>query len=77
MTERACENCGTPDDELLLVRRVYIQPETWDQAASETVVAEAGTVVRLVLLAVPARLGRRATRTSPLTTTSEALRSRS
>ena len=41
MTERACENCGTPDDELLLVHRVYVQPETWDQAATETVVAEA------------------------------------
>ena len=24
--ERACENCGTPDDELALVRRVYMDP---------------------------------------------------
>jgi hypothetical protein len=38
--ERVCENCAFPDDELVLVRRVYIVPETWDQAASETVVPE-------------------------------------
>ena len=25
--ERACENCGTPDEELLQVRRVYMDPE--------------------------------------------------
>jgi hypothetical protein len=24
--ERACENCGIPDDELALVRRVYVDP---------------------------------------------------
>ncbi|HEY3241194.1 MAG TPA: hypothetical protein VGL92_16645 [Acidimicrobiia bacterium] len=24
--ERACENCGTPDDELAPVRRVYMDP---------------------------------------------------
>ncbi|MGH8974542.1 MAG: hypothetical protein ACRD0C_15240 [Acidimicrobiia bacterium] len=24
--ERACENCGTPDDELALVRRIYMDP---------------------------------------------------
>ncbi len=41
MSERACENCGFEDDELVLVRRVYVVPETWDQAASETVVPEA------------------------------------
>ena len=40
MTDRACENCGFPDEELVLVRRVYVMPETWDQAASETVVEE-------------------------------------
>jgi hypothetical protein len=40
MTERACENCGFPDEELVLVRRVYVVPETWDQAASETIVPE-------------------------------------
>jgi hypothetical protein len=40
VTERACENCGFVDDELLLVRRVYVVPETWDQAGSETVVEE-------------------------------------
>ena len=25
--ERACENCGTPDVELLHVRRVYMDPD--------------------------------------------------
>ena len=25
--ERACENCGTPDVELLQVRRVYMDPD--------------------------------------------------
>ncbi|HLF40765.1 MAG TPA: hypothetical protein VI854_04735 [Acidimicrobiia bacterium] len=24
--ERSCENCGIPDDELILVRRVYLDP---------------------------------------------------
>ena len=40
MTERACENCGIPDDELLLVRRIYLVPETWDTPASKTVVED-------------------------------------
>lgn len=40
MTERACENCGVPDDELLLVRRVYVVPASWDRPGSETVVEE-------------------------------------
>ena len=35
-----CENCGRPDRELVLVRRVYVTPETWDTPASETVVDE-------------------------------------
>ena len=35
---RACENCATPDDDLVLVRRVYVTPESWDTAASEQVV---------------------------------------
>lgn len=28
--ERVCENCAHPDDDLMLVRRVYLTPETWD-----------------------------------------------
>ena len=40
MTERACDNCGVDDDELVLVRRVYLTPETWDTPASMTVVEE-------------------------------------
>jgi hypothetical protein len=38
MTERACENCGIPDDELVLVRRVYVVPPSWDNPGSHTVV---------------------------------------
>ncbi|MGQ0825143.1 MAG: hypothetical protein ACT4OX_09000 [Actinomycetota bacterium] len=41
MTQRACENCGVPDDELVLVHRVYVRPETWDQPASHSVVPDA------------------------------------
>ena len=40
MTDRACENCGFVDDELVLVRRVYVVPETWDTPGSATVVEE-------------------------------------
>ncbi len=40
MTERACENCGFLDDELILVRRVYVVPESWDEPPSRTVVPE-------------------------------------
>jgi hypothetical protein len=40
MTERTCENCGFPDEELVLVRRVYVTPETWDQPGSEKVVED-------------------------------------
>jgi hypothetical protein len=30
VTERVCENCAMPDEELILVRRVYVTPERWD-----------------------------------------------
>ena len=30
MTDRVCENCAMPDEELVLVRRVYVTPERWD-----------------------------------------------
>ncbi len=40
MTERACENCGIPDDELVLVRRVYLVPASWDDPGSRTVLEE-------------------------------------
>jgi hypothetical protein len=36
--ERVCENCAFPDEELALVRRMYVTPETWDQPASTQVV---------------------------------------
>ena len=28
--ERVCENCAYPDEDLALVRRVYVTPETWE-----------------------------------------------
>ena len=40
MTERACENCAVVDDELMVVRRVYVTPESWDRPASYQVVDE-------------------------------------
>ncbi len=40
MTQRVCENCAFPDEELALVRRVYVTPETWDRPASHQVVDE-------------------------------------
>ena len=36
----SCENCTRDEPELLLVRRVYIVPESWDTEASETVDAD-------------------------------------
>jgi hypothetical protein len=41
VTERACENCAFPDEELALVRRIYVKPESWDTPASQQVVEEA------------------------------------
>ncbi len=40
MTERICENCAFPDEELVLVRRVYVTPEAWDRPASAQVMEE-------------------------------------
>ncbi len=40
VTTRACENCAAPDDELLLVRRVYLVPPSWDSPGSRSVIAE-------------------------------------
>lgn len=34
--ERVCESCAADDDDLVVVRRVYVVPETWDQAGSVT-----------------------------------------
>ena len=33
-----CENCAADDDELILVRRVYVTPERWDQPESVQIV---------------------------------------
>jgi hypothetical protein len=40
VTERACDNCGIEDDELVLVRRVYVVPASWDTPGSETVLED-------------------------------------
>ena len=32
--EVVCENCAREDDELVLVRRVYVTPESWDTPGS-------------------------------------------
>ena len=40
MTARVCENCAIEDDELVLVRRVYVVPESWDRERSEVIVQE-------------------------------------
>jgi hypothetical protein len=34
----ACESCGGTDDDLLLVHRVYVVPESWDTPGSASVV---------------------------------------
>lgn len=41
MTERVCENCAMADEELVLVRRVYVTPEGPDTPAGKQVVDEA------------------------------------
>ena len=42
MSDRVCENCAMPDEELVLVRRVYVTPEAWDRPEAEaTIVDEA------------------------------------
>lgn len=38
--DRVCENCAGEDDELVLVRRVYVVPEAWDTAGSRTTVEQ-------------------------------------
>lgn len=38
--ERACENCGTPDQELLQVRRVYLDPDRPGEIKSTEETAE-------------------------------------
>jgi hypothetical protein len=40
MPTRECDNCAIPDDDLVLVRRVYLVPPSWDTPGSRTVIAE-------------------------------------
>jgi hypothetical protein len=40
VTEHVCENCAASVDDLVLVRRVYVVPPSWDTPGSETVVPE-------------------------------------
>lgn len=39
--ERVCENCAREDDDLVLVKRTYVVPESWDTPKSATTVPEA------------------------------------
>lgn len=39
--ERVCENCAGEDEDLELVHRLYVVPESWDTKASVTRVEEA------------------------------------
>ena len=34
--ECVCENCAGEDDDLVLVHRLYVVPESWDRAGSTT-----------------------------------------
>lgn len=36
--ERVCESCAREDDDLVVVRRMYVVPETWDTPGSSTTV---------------------------------------
>jgi hypothetical protein len=40
MSARVCENCAVEDDDLVLVRRVYVVPPSWDSPGSHTVIEE-------------------------------------
>jgi hypothetical protein len=37
---KVCENCGVGDDRLILVRRVYVVPPSWDTPGSQTTLAD-------------------------------------
>lgn len=39
--ERVCENCAREDDDMAMVNRVYVVPESWDTAASTTRMTDA------------------------------------
>ena len=39
--ERVCENCAREDEDLVLVNRVYVVPETWDTPGSSTTMGDA------------------------------------
>lgn len=34
--ERVCESCAREDDDLVVVRRTYVVPESWDAEGSST-----------------------------------------
>lgn len=39
--ERVCESCAREDEDLILVRRTYVVPESWDTQGSSTTMTEA------------------------------------
>jgi len=38
--ERVCENCAGEDDDLVVVHRLYVVPDSWDSPGSTTRVEE-------------------------------------
>jgi hypothetical protein len=34
--ERVCESCAREDDDLVVVKRVYVVPESWDTPGSSS-----------------------------------------
>lgn len=39
--EHVCENCARDDDDLVLVNRIYVVPESWDTPGSSTTMTDA------------------------------------
>ena len=39
--ERVCENCARDDDDLVLVKRTYVVPESWDTPGSSMTMPDA------------------------------------
>ena len=61
MTQRVCENCAFPDEELALVRRVYVTPETWGRNLREgweypEILSDVGVPVACIRLAADGKI---------------------
>ncbi len=38
--ERVCESCAREEDDLAVVKRVYVVPESWDTPSSSTTTSD-------------------------------------